>query len=238
MTSLMKAQAYELQALPQRKKASCVYQFNLISSLDGQLVRLDFDDSGVRAVSVDTEHYIARYIVHKKETFARVHFVCIDSLEAVLDDYDRLHQANVAFFDQQIDYFYQNIFLDSKRLDVLQEEFFQAVRWRIESASRRRLGHEIDAKGLSLYWNAKEQTLCLALDNGEDSMDALNSDTDLSKEIRAALKKVFGLREILNSCLMTSPSDGHVASADRRSRGFHDSSLNSLAQCLTPRNVR
>jgi len=63
MTSLMKAQAYELQALPQRKKASCVYQFNLISSLDGQLVRQSDISAGTfpwayQPVKIYYSHYV------------------------------------------------------------------------------------------------------------------------------------------------------------------------------------
>ena len=49
VTSLMKAQAYEVQSLPRRKKTPSVYQFNLVSVLDGQMVRLHFDELAVTA---------------------------------------------------------------------------------------------------------------------------------------------------------------------------------------------
>lgn len=39
ITSLIKAQAYELGALPRRKKNPSVYQFNLISVIESELVR-------------------------------------------------------------------------------------------------------------------------------------------------------------------------------------------------------
>ncbi len=191
VTSLMKAQAYELQALPQRKKAPCVYQFNLISVLDGDLVRLDFEDDKIRPIRVDTEHYIARYIVQKKETFARVHFVRLNGLDAVLEDYDRLHKANCDFFNTRIETFYQNAISDWRRQMVFEEDFLEEVRWRIESASRRRIGREVSAKKLGLSWQSESSTLFLTLDDGEEYIDALNSDTALNVEVATALKKVF-----------------------------------------------
>jgi hypothetical protein len=77
----MKAQSYEMEALPRRRKTPSVYQFNLVSLVDTQLVQLYFKDSGQRATEVDEEHYIARYIINKRETFARIHFVRSDKFE-------------------------------------------------------------------------------------------------------------------------------------------------------------
>lgn len=49
VTSLMKAQAYELGALPLRKKTPAVYQFNLLSIVDTDLVRLMFSSDNISA---------------------------------------------------------------------------------------------------------------------------------------------------------------------------------------------
>lgn len=42
ITSLMKAQAYEFSSLPKRKKNKVIYQFNLLSIIDADLIRLHF----------------------------------------------------------------------------------------------------------------------------------------------------------------------------------------------------
>ena len=99
VTSLMKAQAYELGSLPQRKKTPAVYQFNLISVVDTEMVRLDFKSKGIRELAINSEHYIARYIIRKKETFSRIRFLRANAFSAELSDYGRFHQANCSWFD-------------------------------------------------------------------------------------------------------------------------------------------
>jgi hypothetical protein len=102
ITSLMKAQAYELEALPQRRKNAAIYQFNLISVVDTQLIRIHFTPSGTEAISVDDVDYIANYIVRKKETFARVHFVRYEILSRIFKDYNQLHENNCIAFDVEL----------------------------------------------------------------------------------------------------------------------------------------
>jgi len=80
----MKAQAYELTALPQRNRPRSVDQFNLLSVIDTDLVRLDFSSNGDIAESeVDEETYIARY--------------------------NALHEANAAFFESLNKRFYNEL---------------------------------------------------------------------------------------------------------------------------------
>jgi hypothetical protein len=97
VTSLMKAQAYE-PALPQRNRPRSVYQFNLLSVIETDLVRLDFSGNGdIAETEVDEETYVARYIIAKQQTFARIHIVRFAALFKALKRYDALHEANVAF---------------------------------------------------------------------------------------------------------------------------------------------
>ncbi len=97
MTSLVKAQAYELSSLPGRKKTKAVYQFNLISVIGSDMYRLMFAEKGpgITSFKVDSEQYIARYIVSKRESFSRIRFITSKAFPLVLDDYARLHAANV-----------------------------------------------------------------------------------------------------------------------------------------------
>lgn len=62
----MKAQAYELGALSERKKKPSVYQFNLISIIESDLIRLNIDGHNISQVEIESEHYISRYIIKKK----------------------------------------------------------------------------------------------------------------------------------------------------------------------------
>ena len=110
ITSLMKAQAYELTALPERKKSPVVYQFNLLAVVDTDLIRLKFSGTEISQTEVDTEHYLARYIIRKREVFARIRFVRAGVFGLVLEDYGRLHLANCKWFAAECDIFLLEFF--------------------------------------------------------------------------------------------------------------------------------
>lgn len=113
VTSLMKAQAHEIASLSQRRKTPAVYQFNLVSVCDTNLVRLKFCDQGIEPTSVAYEQYIARYIIGGKETFARVRFATPGQFAVDLQDYARLHKANCSWAAQSIEAFYDGVLLSS-----------------------------------------------------------------------------------------------------------------------------
>lgn len=129
ITSLMKAQAYELGVLPLRKKTPSIYQFNLISVIDAELSRLMFSGKEIKCTKIDTEHYLARYIVKKKETFSRIRFIRANAFANSLNDYGRLHQANSKVFSRYCDSFYDGILKDYRRNSVLMDEFKTTIRW-------------------------------------------------------------------------------------------------------------
>jgi len=191
VTSLMKAQAYEVGSLPQRKKAPAIYQFNLLSVVDTDLIRLDFMDNETREVPIESEHYIARYIVRKKETFSRIRFLNAEAFTAQLPDYGRLHQANCTWFPKECDAFYLGVIKDSKRVDVFLDEFRKDVYWylslRVESHSHKKL----EPKSLSLYWSEKDQALNLFGPFEESGAAMLNADERAKAHVAKSLKKHY-----------------------------------------------
>src|SRR5690606_19239495 len=107
VTSLMKAQAHEISALPARRKSPAFYQFNLLSVVDTDLVRLTFSKTEIKATPIESEQYVARYIIGRKETFARVRFVTPSKFVRDLADYGRLHKANCKWVEETLDEFYR-----------------------------------------------------------------------------------------------------------------------------------
>ena len=153
VTSLMKAQAYELGALPGRKKTPSVYQFNLLSVVDTELVRLMFSGSEIKQSEVDTEHYLARYIIRKREMFARVRFVRAQAFAAELEDYGRLHQANCKWFASECETFYSGILQDWHRSDTLIDDFAKKFRFQVAWRLQDQFKREFDLGKPALYWD-------------------------------------------------------------------------------------
>ncbi len=130
MTSLVKAQAYELSSLPARKKTKSVYQFNLISVIGSDMYRLMFASNGTGVIGskLDSEQYIARYIVSKRESFSRIRFITSNAFMSALDDYARLHTANVKWFSAEHSAFYMNVMQDSARVRALSKLFYAKIK--------------------------------------------------------------------------------------------------------------
>ena len=191
VTSLMKAQAYELSALPARKKTPSVYQFNLLSVVDTDLVRLMFKGSSIDCTPLETEHYLARYIVRKRETFSRIRFIKASAFSLALRDYGRLHQANCKWFGTECDAFYSDIVKDGKRTSVLAEEFKDKIRWPLSWRLDRQFHRAIDFGNPSIDWSESSNDLSIGVTFPSDVMAFLNSDPQVKKQVAKALKAIY-----------------------------------------------
>lgn len=191
VTSLMKAQAYELSALSQRKEAPAVYQFNLLAVIDSDLVRLKFTGDTINAEPIDSEHYIARYIIKKKESFSRVRFIKASSFRTALADYNRLHTANCCWFDKTSNYFFEEGVKDRGRKQALIDEFRSKLKWSFLYRLEHKFKKAYESKSVSLDWRAKEGRLAVTLPGDSEIIEFLNADAESRTTVANALKKVY-----------------------------------------------
>lgn len=191
ITSLMKAQAYELGVLPLRKKTPSIYQFNLISVVDAELARLLFSGKEIQCTEIDTEHYLARYIVKKKETFSRIRFIRANAFANSLKDYGRLHKANSKVFSQYCDSFYDSILKDDRRNSVLVDEFKATVKWTLQwrIAAELKINVKIDECWFSWCEEANHVKVEFNLD--DSIVRFLNQDSKSKKCVKKALNSTF-----------------------------------------------
>lgn len=190
-TSLMKAQAYELGALAQRKTSPCIYQFNLVSIVDAELVRLIFDNDTIDATEIESEHYIARYIIRKRETFSRIRFMRPDAFITALPGYRSLHQANCRWFASEHEAFYQNIVKDHKRTNVLLDQFRKRVEWPIKRTFLREHLSLPPAEEIELLWNAKEGKLKVSGPFGAAGVKMLNDDEQTRTAVSSIITSLY-----------------------------------------------
>jgi hypothetical protein len=189
VTSLMKAQAYELGALPQRNRPPSVYQFNLLSVIDTDLVRLDFSGNGdIAEVPIQEETYIARYIIAKQQTFARIHIVCFTALFKALNRYNALHEANVTFFESLSQRFYANVVQTGDQGELFWKEFISRlsamIRWRYKFGEE--LGER--AGNASMSWSDEDQEARILIVASDDELATLNAHSELRLRLSELLK--------------------------------------------------
>lgn len=191
ITSLIKAQAYELSALPRRKKAPSIYQFNLLSVVDTDMVRLMFDGTSIESSPIDTEHYLARYIVNKREIFSRIRFIKSDVFDRVIEDYGRLHEANCKWLASECDKFYLNIEADYSRMEVLSEEFVNTIKW-MTWRIQRRIANQIELRPPSFFYDKEKNQLNISfIDLPDEALDFMNSDEGIGKMTAETLRKIY-----------------------------------------------
>lgn len=192
--SLIKAQAYEMTVLPERKKAPCVYQFNLLSVVDAELIKLKFKGADISVEKTTSEHYVSRYILKKEQSFSKIRFINASIFEKELDNYDKLHEGNNFWFSTSCNKFYEGIEKDADRIKVYIDDFFKEIRSKLYFRTWKLLKKSIDIVGVSLFWNEDKQSLIIFLDAKEDIKDIvveLNGDNETEAVIAAALKKVY-----------------------------------------------
>ncbi|WP_431151835.1 hypothetical protein [Acidovorax facilis] len=193
ITSLMKAQAYELGSLPNRKKKPSLYQFNLLAVADTELLRLHFRGSDIECAEIDSEHYVGRYIIHRKETFSRIRFIRASAFESTLQDYGRLHDANAKWVADECDSFYRDIVQDDRRLNALLPTFRNEVRSFIRWKSVSEAGVHVDMETATLSYSKKEKKLLIHTDFGLeiDAPDKFNQSKAIKERVSKALEKVY-----------------------------------------------
>ncbi len=191
ITTLMKAQAYEMNALPLRKKDPCVFQFNLLSIAQTDLVRLDFKGKKIEGVLVDEEVYVAGYIVDKQQTFAKVHFINADKFEPILEQYNNLHESNKKAFRAVYDKFCDEIANDYKKLNLFKEDVANDLWWPVYEKINYLTGlNKLFQEGW-INWNKKDGILEFQLELDTEVINEINADQDLRKKLSRSLKKHY-----------------------------------------------
>jgi len=191
ITSLMKAQAYEVSALPKRKKAPCVYQFNLLSVLDTDLVRLMFENDEIKSTNIDTEHFLTRYIINKKEIFSRIRFIRSNVFSKIINDYDRLHTSNCKWFATECDNFYKDIVKDWRKIEslksVFKSEIDLMIKWRLDHHFQK----DIPIGDPSLFWSDSQKLLEVGFDTSDEVLNYLNANDQINEIVEKALLNVY-----------------------------------------------
>lgn len=191
ITSLMKAQAYEIGALPNRKKTPSVYQFNLVTVAGTELLRMRFRGSEIECAPVQSEHYIGRYIINRRETFSRIRFIQADAFKEALKDYGRLHDANCAWFESECAAFYLEIVKDWKRTQVLIATFRKEISGFIRREVLNFRNENVDMSTANIEFSVSAQQVHITVDCSFGTVNFLQESPEVKKHVAVALKDVY-----------------------------------------------
>ena len=191
VTSLMKAQAYELDSLPNRKKTLAFYQFNLLSVMETDLVRLNYSPSEVSSSMIVDEPYIASYIIAKQQTFARIHFIKASAFESVISKYDKLHEVNMDYCGNVNSEFYSNAALDPNKRALLMPAFKSRAVWDIQIGLSTAEIDPPEKEDIFVGTNRDKSKLIIYVGDDPEVASYLNNDDEGSKRLAVTLAQVF-----------------------------------------------
>lgn len=195
ITSLMKAQSHEMGILEERQKnKKRVYQFNLISVIDSEIVRIFFDEESIAASIVDSEDYLCRYILNEKEEVARIKFVTAESFPKVLGEYSTLHKKNCEIVETHYNKFYADAYREWPKTQLLLADFNKIAKPALISARLRQRKGFTKISDMSISWYAKGKKLTVDIDANDvdiDMLEKFNADEEFKTEIAKVLADVF-----------------------------------------------
>lgn len=193
IVSSMKSQDYEIASLDKRKKQEAIYNFNLISVVQAPLLRINYGDGEPSVDNISSDIYVGSYIINKKETISRVHFIMSDEFNSFLSTYNMLHSHNVQQTSVIFESYYADSLKDKRKVDLFLKEFSRNIRLDIHKVIRglRTVDNINNVIGIS--WEEEKNCVEITVDDvwREEEVEALNSNNELKVKVASALKKIY-----------------------------------------------
>ncbi|MFP7416099.1 hypothetical protein [Priestia filamentosa] len=199
ITTTIRALEYEKNSLDKRIKSEALYNFNVLSIFDGEMIEVYFDDNEEKITQVDEIKYLNRHIVNKKESFYRVHFMQYKNLESYITKLNDLHTFHVEFYSGLINEYYEKVtdFTYDKGFELFREEFEMEVVWGLHQYLQAYNYNEFLDR-VSLRYNKDKEMLYIDISSlnttfeyEEQAVDVLNADEEAIKFTKRALKEFY-----------------------------------------------
>ncbi len=195
ITSLMKAQSYEINSLESRKKEPAVYQFNLLSVIDTNLVRINFSSGEINALEVEDEIYVADYIIQNQQTSSKIHFINFNNFSTKLTKYDQLHEANVDSFNEKYDFFFENVHGSFSALNLFCDDIAKKMIWPVQKCLSSKSGInsiiDLKIKDFCISRSFDGSTIDLGIDLSLEDISYLNNNDDVCGELKQNLYNIL-----------------------------------------------
>lgn len=193
ITSLMKAQAYELGRLPDRIKEPRIYVFSLLSVMDGDMVEVCYDTDPPKLADMQIKGYIAHYIIKNTEQYCRINFVHRDYLKEIISEYDKSHQSVAAELKKAITGFYKDVFKDRDKILALRSLFVSKILVYLNVLGGFRGEHRVSDEDVSLDYSDESKTVQINIMTllDDEKVDSLNGVDALRERAKKLLKDIY-----------------------------------------------
>jgi hypothetical protein len=195
----IKALEYEKISLDKRITNKALYNFNILSIFDGEMIQIHFDNEkkDQHVKEIDEIKYLNRHIVNKKESFYRVHFMKYNKLDSYMEHLNQLAQFHTEFYPALIEEYYNKLtdYSDDGSFNVLINDFESELLWHINYLNE---SDERELDSIKLEYKKDENKLYIVARGKEiDFMDEidilaeLNENESIIKQTKRALKMIY-----------------------------------------------
>lgn len=193
ITTLMKAQAYELGRLPDRKKEPSVYIFSLLAVMDGGMCEVSYDTNPPEVKGTQLQNYIAHYIIKGKEQYCRINFTHKDGLRKLIKEYDAAHASSKREIKNAIDGFYKSVFDNYRTKNVLRDLFVSKILFYVNILGGFKGDHKLVDGDIDISLDKKTNILAVQISTGlsDEFVANLNSIEQLVAHTKKHLKAVY-----------------------------------------------
>jgi len=190
IASLIKAQSYEIASLRKGRKGDkkYVYNLNLISVADTDFYELHYQDDTVKELQIDRINYLNRFLISNQEQHSKIDILQIGALPHAIEEYNELHKWNINFYKTLNDEFYEGIFNDYRKKELILSKVRKDFIWHLNYYY---YPEQIEEKIDSLFLDMDDDVLVIRVSDSKSVTDELNSDKKIIDHTKDWLKKNF-----------------------------------------------
>lgn len=193
ITSLMKAQSFELGSLSQRKKERSVYYFHLVSLIDSQLVLLDCEGDVIHPSEVESHTIISNYIINGVSTASKINFITLPGFLSKEIFYSKLHNHYVNYIKKCFSDFYHEAISNHDKRNLLAKELWRkySSKMRMEVIKTMSIYDQFSIDGI---WLSGDVIMIEINTKNSQLIELLESNDKIKERLRGYIEDVFKMK--------------------------------------------
>lgn len=171
------------------------YTFHILSIFDGDMIKSHLDNEGnVKSEDITNINYLNRHIVNKVDDFYIVNFIKKDIFDYRLRLFDYLHDENVRTLPKLTTAFYENVFEDREKVNILWEKCALEIGEALQIYIKPNGGVSLTSiPDIFYFYNGEKLGIYIEGDlyDNDTLLEEINNNDKLIAEVRDILKSYY-----------------------------------------------
>lgn len=193
ITSLMKAQSYELTSLSSRKKERSVYFFHLMSLIDSEMILLDCEGDEIHPSETESHTIISNYIINGESTASKINFMTLNGFLTNEIYYQKLHEYYVTYINKCFLNFYNDAFSNIDKRKILTKELWHKYGAKLSLEVMR--GFKVhDRFSIDDIWPSDDSLIVEITTKSSQLNELLEGSEKIKEQLRIYIEDVFNMK--------------------------------------------